>query len=184
MKRFTFIVLSSALLASPIYAEDLDEGPGGDLNPEEMTINRAVEMARRGKVDMTTCAMGYVFTKMGSHVEARDIFEQCAAAGYTATMSWMAYMETNGFGDAENPEKAAQWDRKAAELGDPIGQLNYGLDLLRGHGVARNDELGRQYIDKAAQAGIRDAIDVQNSGYDWNAATPDADNWRYEKRVF
>ncbi len=160
------------------------EDSGGTLNPDEMSLNKAIKNAMRGKVDMMTCAQGYLMTKMGNHGDARTIFKNCADQGYTATMTWMSYMDTNGFGDAENPERAAEWDRKAAEAGDPIGTFNHGLNLLRGHGVERDEVLARKFIDKAAKAGIKDAIAVQESGYDWNAATPDADNWRYEKRVF
>ena len=79
---------------------------------------------------------------------------------------------------------AAEWDRKAAEMGDPIAKLNYGLDLLRGYGVKQNPDLARRYIDEAADAGVEDAIAVQQSGYDYNVVTPDADNWKYEKRLF
>jgi TPR repeat protein len=39
----------------------------------------------------------------------------------------MAYLDNNGFGGAYNPDAAADWDRKAAEAGDPVGQFNYGL---------------------------------------------------------
>ena len=77
-----------------------------------------------------------------------------------------------------------EWDRKAAEMGDPIAKLNYGLDLLRGYGVKQNPDLARRYIDEAADAGVKDAIAVQPSGYDYNVVTPDADNWKYEKRLF
>jgi TPR repeat protein len=39
----------------------------------------------------------------------------------------MAYLDNNGFGGAYNPDAAADWDRKTAEAGDPVGQFNYGL---------------------------------------------------------
>ncbi|MBL1407007.1 MAG: sel1 repeat family protein [Rhizobiales bacterium] len=156
----------------------------GTLNPEELSLNKAIKNAMRGKVDMMTCAQGYVMTKMGNHGDARKIFESCIKNGYTSAMTWMSYMEHNGFGAAENPAAAAAWDKKAADAGDPIGQFNYGLDLLRGHGVELNKELGKAYIDDAAEYGLKDAIEVQKSDYDYNVVTPDADNWKYEKRIF
>lgn len=157
----------------------------GTLNPDEMTLNRAIENATRGDVDMVTCAQGYLMTKMGNHVDARAIFRKCAEAGYTGTMTWMSYMDENGFGrQGYDPKAAAEWDRQAADRGDPIGQLNYGLDLLRGRGVAPDPQAGRQWIDKSAAAGDPSAIELQRHDYDYRAVTPDADESRYEKRLF
>lgn len=167
-----------------LNAQSEVEDEYGTLNPDELTLNKAIKNAMRGDVDMMVCAQGYVMTKMGNHGDARTIFENCAKKGYTGTMTWLSYMDHNGFGADENPEGAAAWDKKAADAGDPIGQFNYGLDLLRGHGVELNKELGKVYIDKAAKYGLKDAIEVQDSDYDYNVVTPDADNWKYEKRIY
>lgn len=179
MKRL--LIALAVTLATPVFAQ---EDSGGTLNPDEMSLNKSFNLAKQGKVGMVVCAQGYLMTKQGSHEEARAIFEACAKKGYTGTMTWMSYMDTNGFGADENPESAAAWDKRASEAGDPIGNFNHGLNLLRGHGVERDEVLARKYIDKAAKAGVKDAIAVRESGYDWHVVTPDADNWRYEKRVF
>lgn len=172
------IILATALLATTANADD---DPGGTLNPDEMTLNRSLDLAKQGKVGMVVCSQGYLMTKKGSHEDARAIFEACAKAGYTGTMTWMSYMDTNGFGGELDPEAAAEWDRRAAEAGDPIGALNYGLDLLRGHGVERDPIRAREFIDRAARKGIEEAIAVRDAGYDPQVATPDADEWRYRK---
>lgn len=157
----------------------------GTLNPDELTLNKALKNAMRGDVDMMTCAHGYLMTKMGNHGDARTIFENCAAAGYTGTMTWMSYMDDNGFGlPQEDAKSATAWDRKAAEMGDPIGQLNYGLDLLRGRGVDVDEEAGRQWVDRAADAGERSAIELRDAGYDYTIVTPDADEWKYKQRLY
>lgn len=170
-----------SMLPSDLYANDLDTG---QLNPEEMSLLKSVERAEQGKVDFVTCAQGYLLTKKGDHKLARVIFEECARQGYTGAMTWLSYMEDNGFGAPENAERATNWDLEAAEKGDAIAQLNFGLDLLRGRGVATNEVLGRDYIDRAAKAGVKEAKAVQDSGYDYRVATPDADEWKYLKPVF
>ncbi|MCG8355750.1 MAG: hypothetical protein MI920_09285 [Kiloniellales bacterium] len=158
---------------SPARAED------GTLNPEEMSLGSVMEKAVRGEVGMVTCAQGYFITKSGRHAMARVLFEKCAEAGYTGAMTWMAQLDDNGLGAPENPAAAAAWDRRAAEAGDPVGQFNYGLDLIRGRGVAQDIALGRRFVDRAAEAGLKIAKRLQDAGYDPEEVTPDADNWKY-----
>jgi uncharacterized protein len=161
-----------------------NDADSGRLNPDEMSLLRSVERAAEGDVDFVTCAQGYLLTKKGDHKLARIIFEECARQGYTGAMTWMSYLDDNGFGAMENAERATKWDLEAANKGDPIAQLNYGLDLLRGRGVATNEVLAREFIDRAADAGVKEAKALQDSGYDYHVATPDADEWKYLKPAF
>lgn len=154
------------------------------MNPDEMSLNSALQKAIQGDVGMVVCSQGYLMTKKGSHEEARKIFENCAKAGYTGTMTWMSYMEQNGFGAPEDATASAQWDEKAAALGDPIGEFNYGLNLLRGYGIEKNEELGRTFVDRAAERGVKAAKQLQDSGYDYKSVTPDADEWKFEKKLY
>lgn len=59
------------------------------------------------------------------------------------------------------------------------GKLNYGLDLMRGRGVAQDSALGRRYIDEAARSGLPTAKRLRAADYDLDVVTPDADNWKY-----
>lgn len=186
MRRFT-TSLAAAAVALPLMAgarADDDNDPGGTLNPDEMSLNSALEKAARGDVGMVVCAQGYLVTKSGRHEDARTIFRNCADAGYTGAMTWMSQLDDNGLGAPEDPEAAAAWDLRAAEAGDPIGEFNYGLDLMRGRGVARDEALGRAYVDRAAERGIGAAQRLKAADYDLDVVTPDADNWKYEKNLF
>ncbi|QBF30608.1 tetratricopeptide repeat protein [Thalassococcus sp. S3] len=165
------------LLAAPAFADMGDED--GTLNPEEMTMARVIDNAVRGEVDMMTCAAGYGITKKGEHGKARKVFEACAEAGYTGAMTWMSQLDNNGLGGAYNPDAAAEWDRRAAEAGDPVGKFNYGIALMRGHGVAKDEVAGRTLVDEAARDGLKVAQRLQNADYDLDEVTPDADNWKY-----
>ena len=82
-------------------------------------------------------------------------------------------------GGEYNPDAAAEWDLRAAEAGDPVGKFNHGLNLMRGHGTAQDEALGREYVDQAAQEGLAIAKRLQGADYDLNEVTPDADNWKY-----
>ncbi|KUJ80535.1 hypothetical protein AVO45_05670 [Ruegeria marisrubri] len=174
---FHKLTILALMAATPALAEDQAEL--GTLNPEEMTLGRVMDNIRRGHTDMTTCASGYFITKSGRHGMAREVFETCAEAGYTGAMTWMSQLDNNGLGGEYNPEAAAEWDRRAAEAGDPVGKFNYGLDLMRGHGVARDEARGRALVDKAAREGLKIARRLQRAGYDLDEVTPDADNWKY-----
>ncbi len=172
-------LIATALIAGLFTAAQAEEDPGGTLNPEELTLNSAIAKAAQGETSMMICAMGYPVTKQGDHEEARTILEACANNGWTAAMTWMSQLEDNGLGASEDPDRAAYWDRRAAEAGDPIGKFNYGLDLMRGRGVAQDEEAGRRLVDEAAADGLKVAQRLQAADYDLDEVTPDADNWKY-----
>lgn len=172
-------VLTTALALPVAGLAFGDTDPGGTLNPEEMTLNRMQQNALNGKTDMMSCATGYLMTKKGDHAAARDVFEACAEAGYAGAMTWMSHLDDNGLGAPENPEAATEWSRRAAETGDPIGQFNYGVSLLRGRGVAQDEAQGRALVDEAARSGLGIAKRLRGAEYDLNEITPDADDWKY-----
>jgi hypothetical protein len=181
--------LALMLLALPAAAEDLaltddrtTRDEGGTLNPPELSMGAVMDRVARGQVDMTTCAAGYFITKSGRHELARRLFELCAEAGWTGTMTWMSQMEDNGLGAPEDPEAATEWSRRAAEAGDPVGQFNLGLAMIRGRGIAQDVEGGRRLIDRAAETGLPIAERMVASGYDPEEVTPDADNWKHGPR--
>lgn len=171
------LALTLLCFAAPAAAEDLSVY--GTTNPEEMTLERLVERAERGEVDMMVCANGYLATKAGRHEQARTIFEACADAGWTGAMNWMSQLDHNGLGAEENPDRATGWSRRAAEMGDPVGTFNHGIDMIRGRGVSQDVEGGRAMVDRAASAGLPIARRLQDAEYDLEAVTPDADRWKY-----
>lgn len=165
--------------ALPGWAESEDPSQFGTTNPDEMTWQSFRQRADDGETDMVLCSMGYMMTKSGDHATARLLFENCANAGYTGAMTWMGQLDNNGLGGAYDPDAAAEWDRRAAAAGDPVGKFNYGLDLMRGHGVAQDDAAGRALVDEAAENGLEIAKRLQGAAYDLDEVTPDADNAKY-----
>ncbi|WP_306116258.1 tetratricopeptide repeat protein [Roseovarius sp. MMSF_3305] len=178
MRHMISTALLSISVASGALAEEAEQ-PFGTLNPDEMTWQSMLERAEQGETGMVLCSMGYALTKSGDHGSARTLFSNCANDGYTGAMTWMSQLDGNGLGGAYNPDAAADWDRQAAELGDPVGKFNYGIALMRGHGVTQDEALGRNFVDEAALDGLKVAQRLQNAGYDLDEVTPDADNWRY-----
>ena len=171
------LVLAFSLAAGPAFADD--PADYGQTNPEELTWQSYVDRAERGESGMVLCSMGYAMTKSGDHASARTLFLNCAENGYPGAMTWMSQLDNNGLGADYDPDAAADWDRRAAELGDPVGKFNYGLDLIRGHGTAQDAALGRRLVDEAAEAGRRNALRLQAGDYDPAVVTPDADDWKY-----
>lgn len=174
MKHF---LIPLTLIATPVVGDDAAEY--GTLNPDEMSWQSYVQRAEEGETGMVICSMGYALTKSGDHTSARTLFQNCADDGYTGAMTWMSQLDNNGLGAEYNPDAAAAWDRRAAEAGDPVGKFNYGISLMRGHGAAQDEALGRQLVAEAAEAGLVIARRLQAADYDLDEVTPDADNWKY-----
>ncbi len=171
------VLVLSLLLATPAFADD--PAAYGTLNPDEMTWQSFVHRAEEGETGMVICSMGYALTKSGDHHAARTLFLNCAEDGYTGAMTWMSQLDNNGLGGAYDPDAAAEWDRRAAELDDPVGKFNYGLDLLRGHGTAQDQDRGRALVQEAARDGLAIAQRLEAADFDLDEVTPDADNWKY-----
>ena len=183
-KYFFLLLAALALAASPARALETQEDADGTLNAQELTLEYFARKADASVFDPLLCFHGYIFDKMGDHKIANRIFERCAAEGVMAALPWLAWEEENGYVNGSNPEKAAEWDRKAAEAGYSIGQFNYGLDLLRGRGVSRDVIRGRALIDRAATQGDTAAQELARQGYDPESVTPEADKQRYRKPMF
>lgn len=181
--RLVVIALCVASAASSGVAEEADTH--GTLNPDEMTWQSMLDRAERGETGMVVCASGYMLTKSGDHDSARKVFERCANDGWSAAMTWMSQLDGNGLGGGRNgtadPAAAAEWDRRAAAAGDPVGKFNLGMALLRGHGVAPDRARGRKLVDEAASDGLEIARRLQDAEYDPAAVTPDADEWTYQR---
>ena len=62
-----------------------------------------------------------------------------------------------GKGLTKNELKAAKWYKKAAKLGEPISQYNYGLSLVDGWGDEEDYAKGVYWLTKASESGITEA---------------------------
>jgi len=65
-----------------------------------------------------------------------------------------------GRGVSVNLGKAAEWFKKAAELGHPESQYNYGLSLIGGWNNTINKEEGIFWLEKSAKSGISQATET------------------------
>ena len=179
--RHLTLVLSAIVLASSVHAErpTTVEDESGILNPADTGPSMLTRKIEMGVIDSITCSLGIDTTKYDNHELSKKLARLCAEAGYAKAMTWMSYLENNGLGGGDpNPVAAAEWDRRAAETGDTVGSYNYGLNLIRGHGVPKDEALGQSYVDKAAEDGLEVAKRLQEANYDLDEVTPDADNWQ------
>jgi TPR repeat protein len=173
-------LFGGAALAAPAVADD----GAGTLNPEEMALDHWVGKSKEDRFDPHMCAYAVFMDKTGLHEDARRVFERCAAAGNQYAMPWLSYLDENGYDRASDPVAAADWDKKLADTGSSLGQFNYGLDILRGHGVTQDRALGKSYIDRAAKGGDVTARELASHDYDPESVTPESDKARYRKPQF
>ena len=180
-------ILILSTLALPAMAEErpvMQDTDHGTHNPEELSLKGALARLKRGEAHPMLGALGYGAAKAGLHEEAREIFTHEAERGNVQGMTWLSWMEDNGLAGPENPERAAELDRQAMELGSSVAAFNYGLDVLRGRGVPYNQEQGEAIIRKAAEMGDTSAQHLIDNDFDLDSVTPDADEWKYEKRLY
>lgn len=164
------------ILPVSISEAEIVENQKGFHNPMEI----AVSDAPYKKPSIPVCYAGYLLTKSGSHDPAFQTHLNCAEAGYTRSMLWLAYIYQNGLIEGgEDPVKATYWDQRAADMGNEVGMFNYGLDLLRGYGVQRNIQMGRAWIKRAAKAGHKKSLELIAADYDLSVVTPDSDEARW-----
>lgn len=64
------------------------------------------------------------------------------------------------YATSERPEQAAEWFRKAAELGDFAAQRDLGYLYLHGEGVKKDAVEARKWLEKAAAQGDVYATDL------------------------
>jgi hypothetical protein len=155
-----------------------------ELNPQVLDMQYWAAKSTEERFDPHMCGYGVFLDKTGQHEEARRIFERCADNGNLHAMPWMSYLEENGYDRASDPVKAAEWDKRLADAGSPIGQFNYGLDLLRGHGAPLDRASGKSLIDLAAAGGDSTARELIAHDYDPESVTPEADKARYRHPQF
>lgn len=179
MKHAAFLLFA---LAIPLPAQ----AEVGDLlvddgihNPEEQTLEYFANRHTFTHEKSMACTYGYWAAKSGHFKEAKSIFDKCVAVGVDGAYPWESLLSQSGIGAPRSLEDAAEWDRKSAVRGYKVGQFNYGLDLLRGHGVAKDVEAGKRLIDAAAAQGFEPAQEVVESGYDPAIAIPDAEENRF-----
>ncbi|WP_298356836.1 sel1 repeat family protein [Rhodoblastus sp.] len=187
--KFAVTLLAISLAGAPALAAGAAATPAsddetGELNPQSLSIQYWAAKASQGDFDPHMCMYGVFLDKTGQHDEARRIFERCANEGNLNAMPWMSFLEENGYDRPSDPAKAAEWDRKLADKGSSLGQFNYGLDLLRGHGVMQDRAAGKALIDKAAAGGDKTARELASHDYDPDSVTPTADLAHYRQPQF
>ncbi|MEM9584361.1 MAG: sel1 repeat family protein [Pseudomonadota bacterium] len=186
-KRIHLFAIAACMFASSALAQEQQSHVSdefGTKNPEELSLRGALDRLRHDEAHPMLGVLGYGAAKAGMHEVAREIFEDSAKRENLQGLTWLSWMEDNGLAGPENPEAAAQLDRRAMELGSEVGAFNFGLDVLRGRGVPFDQELGEAIIKQAAEMGSSDAQHLIENDFDLDSVTPDADEWKYEKRLF
>ncbi len=95
----------------------------------------------------------YAVYKMGQYDEARTMWLSLASRNNPSAMINLANMSEQGQGVPRDLSKAAEWLRKAADLGDQRGQLQLGLAYEKGLGVERDPKTAASWFLKAAEQG-------------------------------
>ncbi len=175
------VLTSNAKATDPLTKETENQTSSadeyGETNPEELSMKYYIKNMNRNlaRGHDFVCSLGYLATKAGDHKDAVKIFKTCAKHGNQGSKVWMSYMHQNGFGVKKDAKKSTEWVKEAADEGYSIGKYNYGLALLKGYGVKRDKNAGKALIDEVAADGDIHAKELQDSNYNPDVVTPDAD---------
>ncbi|MGE4297976.1 MAG: hypothetical protein AB7E47_08105 [Desulfovibrionaceae bacterium] len=90
--------------------------------------------------------------------EAFAWYAKAAAQGHALAQYALGRLYWNGEGVAQNMALAALWMRRSADQGDPYGQFGLGVLCATGQGVKRDAMAAIDLFEKAAGAGLADAL--------------------------
>lgn len=146
-------------LFDKIKKQQTPEQPkNGELKSDVSTILRRTGVQNRKEM----CELEYMKARRllkNPTVEtidrAKNIMNTLATDfDYLPAVLWMAEFSVNG---VKNPEQAAMWYKKAADLGSVKGASKIADILMDGRGVTRNPKLAMEYYKIAADNGIASA---------------------------
>ena len=80
--------------------------------------------------------------------------------GDAAAMNRLGMCCLEGIGMDENPQEAARWFQRAADLGNPAGMFNFGKCCLRGTGLVKDRREAGRWLRKAAAKGDPNAREI------------------------
>lgn len=158
-----------------LHAEE-NQDQYGTTNPVEQSIEFQLDNLRTGVNTDTlkiVCWMAHELTKAGDHKRAFPVLLTCAERGHDISMLELAIMYETGVGVEKSDEKAAGWLKRSSDRGFSTAQLYYGMALLSGKGVTKDEATGKALIQQAANQKDDLAIRLINSNYNIDTVIPD-----------
>lgn len=160
-----------------------EQPKNGELKSDVSTILRRTGVQNRKEM----CELEYMKARrllknptVETVARAKNIMNTLATEfDYLPAVLWMAEFSMNG---VKNPEQAAMWYKKAADLGSANGACKIADILMDGRGVARNPKLAVEYYKTASDKGIPSASFALGEYYAKTGNREEAVN-AYEKAV-
>ncbi|XP_023367263.1 protein sel-1 homolog 1 [Otolemur garnettii] len=142
------ISLTGGSVVQRIRLPDEVENPGMNSGMlEEDLIQYYQFLAEKGDVQ---AQFEYIFFLQ----RAFDYFNLAANAGNSHAMAFLGKMYSEGSDIVpQSNETALHYFKKAADMGNPVGQSGLGMAYLYGRGVQVNYDLALKYFQKAAEQG-------------------------------
>ena len=125
----------------------------------ERAIQRRTQKTRLADVYEAFQAIDYRFSTEPRErekvwQEKVERFEQNAQMGDALAMAGLHYCYSTGLGVEKDERMALRWARLAYDSGEPVGKHVYGRCLLKGIGMAKNEEAAWKLIEQAATDGF------------------------------
>ncbi|HET6467849.1 MAG TPA: caspase family protein [Geminicoccaceae bacterium] len=120
--------------------------------------------------------LGRALDIAGHYEQARHLYEQAIARGYSAAMVNLGYMILRGRLGATDDARTAELYRQAGDLGNLRARTNLGRLYLEGRGVPKSELEGAIWTRLAASNGWANAIDQLGNFYLNGRGVPQSDS--------
>jgi len=157
--------------AFDVAEEHKDKGPQVEalylsflLNPEDRDMNdealqKLTQLAEEGCVEALSY-LGHYLVRHESNPEGIKMLQSAAAAGFQHAKHHLALYLSQGKLVCMNLDEANRMWMSLADEGYPPSMHEIGFSLYHGKGVMKDRPLGKQWLQKASNAGYREASNL------------------------
>ena len=157
--------------AFEVAEEHKDRGPSLNalywsfwLNPQDRDMNdealqKLTQLAEEGCVEAQSY-LGHYLVRHESNPNGIVMLQSAAAVGFQHAIHHLALYSSEGKFIPVDPGEANRMWQSLADEGYPPSMHEIGFSLYKGKGVMKDRPLGKQWLQKASNAGYREASNL------------------------
>jgi TPR repeat protein len=157
VQYFVLIVFLLALTATPVYADNyqdgLDAANKGEYNVAYKNFRSSAEHGHARAQTSLGVLFYHGLGRAQDYKEALKWFKLAAEQGEAVAQNNLGLMYFEGHGVVQNHGVGIKWYKLSAEQGYAMAQYKLGFSYLKGQGVFKNNKKAAKWYRKAAEQG-------------------------------